>query len=395
MGYTAVKGGLDAILAAEALIARRDGRLTPAQVAGGARLLIDQVMGEGGLYAPELAALAIAQAEGDPIEAAFLLRAYRSTLPRLGYTLPADGRRMRVLRRISASFKEVPGGQVLGRTRDYTQRLLDVDAGPGAGGDPGSLSVFSEGEGEESGPTSPSLQPAIGTRNAELAPDPPEFPRVTDELRAEGLVRRPSSPAAEPFDITRAALRFPAPRSARLQALARGETGFMVAVAYSAMRGFGAAHPTPAELRHGELPVQVRHPLTGDAVSLGTISLTEVEMINHTSGGMGGPTIVTGAAGDEAPAARFDLGYGVAFGQHERKALAMGMLDLSLSIPGNSGPAADEEFVLYHCDALESSGFVEHVKLPHYVTFQSALDRVRFRRLAQLAQAGAERGGAA
>lgn len=377
MGYTAVKGGLDAILAAEALIARRDGRLTPAQVAGGARLLIDQVMGEGGLYAPELAALAIAQAEGDPIEAAFLLRAYRSTLPRLGYTLPADGRRMRVLRRISASFKEVPGGQVLGRTRDYTQRLLDVDAGPGAGA-----------QWPVAGDESPLPPDAADS-------DPPEFPRVTDELRAEGLVRRPSSPAAEPFDITRAALRFPAPRSARLQALARGETGFMVAVAYSAMRGFGAAHPTPAELRHGELPVQVRHPLTGDAVSLGTISLTEVEMINHTSGGMGGPTIVTGAGGDEAPAARFDLGYGVAFGQHERKALAMGMLDLSLSIPGNSGPAADEEFVLYHCDALESSGFVEHVKLPHYVTFQSALDRVRFRRLAQLAQAGAERGGAA
>lgn len=377
MGYTAVKGGLDAILAAEALIARRDGRLTPAQVAGGARLLIDQVMGEGGLYAPELAALAIAQAEGDPIEAAFLLRAYRSTLPRLGYTLPADGRRMRVLRRISASFKEAPGGQVLGRTRDYTQRLLDVDAGQVAG-----------------------AQWPVAGDESPLPPDaadsePPEFPRVTDELRAEGLVRRPSSPAAEPFDITRAALRFPAPRSARLQALARGETGFMVAVAYSAMRGFGAAHPTPAELRHGELPVQVRHPLTGDAVSLGTISLTEVEMINHTSGGMGGPTIVTGAGGDESPAARFDLGYGVAFGQHERKALAMGMLDLSLSIPGNSGPAADEEFVLYHCDALESSGFVEHVKLPHYVTFQSALDRVRFRRLAQLAQVGAERGGAA
>jgi alpha-D-ribose 1-methylphosphonate 5-triphosphate synthase subunit PhnI len=76
----------------------------------------------------------------------------------------------------------------------------------------------------------------------------------------------------------------------------------------------------------------------------------------------------------------------MAFGQHERKAIAMGIIDLSMSIPGNTGPAADEEFVLQHCDALESSGFVEHLKMPHYVTFQSALDRVRFRRLAQLAR---------
>ena len=68
-----------------------------------------------------------------------------------------------------------------------------------------------------------------------------------------------------------------------------------------------------------------------------------------------------------------------------RKAIAMAILDLALSIPGNEGPAADEEFVLQHCDALESSGFVEHLKLPHYVTFQSQLDRLRYSRLAKLA----------
>lgn len=357
MGYTAVKGGLDAILAAEALVAGRYDRLATGQVRRGLRLLVDQVMGEGGLYAEELAALAIAQAEGDPIEAAFLLRAYRSTLPRLGYTLPADGRRLRLWRRISATFKDLPGGQVLGRTRDYTQRLLEVD-----------------------GPYVPAV-PAAAL--AAAAPTPPDFPRMSDFLRDEGLVAPPANPATEPFDITRDAPRYPAPRSARLQALARGETGFLVAVAYSALRGYGAAHPPVGELRYGELPVQIRHPLTGDAVAIGALRLTEVEMPNHTSGGMGGPTIVNG---DGQPAAKFDLGYGMAFGQHERKAIAMGIIDLSMSIPGNTGPAADEEFVLQHCDALESSGFVEHLKMPHYVTFQSALDRVRFRRLAQLAR---------
>jgi alpha-D-ribose 1-methylphosphonate 5-triphosphate synthase subunit PhnI len=357
MGYTAVKGGLDAINAAEALIAGRSGRLDPAAVGAGARLLIDQVMGEAGLYAPELAALAIAQVEGDPIEAAFLLRAFRSTLPRLGYTLPADGRRMRVLRRISATFKEIPGGQLLGKTRDYTQRLLDLD-----------------------GRFAPP-QPPLLSDDAAL----PDFPSVVDTLRDEGMVPPQKPEGAEPFDITRDAMRFPAPRSARLQALARGETGFMVAVGYSAQRGLGAAHPVIAELRSGELPLQIRHPLTHDPVTLGAISLTEIETINHTSGGMGGPTI---SSGEDSHAERFDLGYGVSFGRHERKAIAMGIIDISMNIPGNGGPAADEEFVLLHCDALESSGFVEHIKLPHYVTFQSALDRVRFRRLSQLASTG-------
>lgn len=363
MGYTAVKGGLDAILAAEALISAGDGRLNAAQVGRGARLLIDQVMGEGGLYAPELAALAIAQAEGDPIEAAFLLRAYRSTLPRIGYTLPSDGRRMRVLRRISSTFKDIPGGQVLGRTRDYTQRLLDVDgrfAAKARAAAPPATAIGGEGW--------------------------PVFPSVVDALREEGLVRQTTDDPTEPADITRDALRFPAPRSARLQALARGETGFMVAIGYSAQRGLGAAHPTIAELRSGELPLQIRHPLTHDPVVLGAVSLVEVEMINHTAGGVGGATIV---GGEGESSERFDLGYGLAFGRNERKAIAMSIIDASMNIPGNSGPAADEEFVLSHCDALESSGFVEHLKLPHYVTFQSALDRVRFRRLAQLS---AERG---
>ena len=364
MGYTAVKGGLDAILAAEALIGGRAGRLDPAAVGRGARLLIDQVMGEGGLYAPELAALAIAQAEGDPIESAFLLRAYRSTLPRLGYTLPAEGRRMRILRRISSTFKDIPGGQVLGRTRDYTQRLLDVD------------STFAA-------PTT-----IAGNEDATW----PDFPSVVAALRDEGLIRPISDDPTEPADITRDALRFPAPRSARLQALARGETGFMVAIGYSAQRGLGGAHPTIAELRSGELPIQIQHPLTRDPVVLGMVGLTEVEMINHTAGGgMGGPATNDGTG--EA-SARFDLGYGIAFGRHERKAIAMSIIDASMNIPGGTGPATDEEFVLSHCDALESSGFVEHLKLPHYVTFQSALDRVRFRRLAQLAGSTAGRGGA-
>ena len=82
-------------------------------------------MAEGSLYDRELAALAVKQAQGDLIEAAFLLRAYRTTLPRFAHSRPVDTAAMLVRRRISAVFKDLPGGQVLGPTYDYTHRLLD------------------------------------------------------------------------------------------------------------------------------------------------------------------------------------------------------------------------------------------------------------------------------
>ena len=129
--YVAVKGGERAILNSYALLAQaRRGdasvpELTLDQIQQQLRLSVDRVMCEGSVYDPELAALAIKQAAGDLVEAIFLLRAYRATLPRLGYALPLDTADMRLWRRISATFKDLPGGQVLGPAYDYTQRLLD------------------------------------------------------------------------------------------------------------------------------------------------------------------------------------------------------------------------------------------------------------------------------
>jgi hypothetical protein len=80
-------------------------------------------MCEGSLYDAEFAALAITQARGDLIEAIFLLRAFRTTLPRLGYSEPMDTSAMRIRRRISATYKDLPGGQILGPTFDYTPRF--------------------------------------------------------------------------------------------------------------------------------------------------------------------------------------------------------------------------------------------------------------------------------
>ena len=55
----------------------------------------------------------------------FLIRAYRTTLPRFGVIAPGRHRGHGGDRRISATFKDLPGGQVLGPTFDYTHRLLD------------------------------------------------------------------------------------------------------------------------------------------------------------------------------------------------------------------------------------------------------------------------------
>ena len=129
--YVAVKGGEVAILNSYQLLAlQRRGdasqpELSVPQIRQQLKLAVDRVMTEGSVYDPELAALAIKQAAGDLVEAIFLLRAYRATLPRLGTTCPLDTSRMALDRRISATFKDLPGGQVLGPTYDYTQRLLD------------------------------------------------------------------------------------------------------------------------------------------------------------------------------------------------------------------------------------------------------------------------------
>ena len=197
--------------------------------------------------------------------------------------------------------------------------------------------------------------------------DIPKFSKVADLLREEELLEDASvDPDDEPFDITREAMRFPASRSACLQALARGETGAMLAFAYSSLRGYGSVHPTIAELRVGYVPLRIKHPYTGNAVSIGDVQVTECEGILSGVG----TTRIT----DEN---KFSLGYGLVFGHNEKKAISMSILDGTLAVSEPKSPAEDQEFVLYHIDGIDAMGFVEHLKLPHYVTFQSGLDRLR------------------
>ncbi|CAM5539477.1 Alpha-D-ribose 1-methylphosphonate 5-triphosphate synthase subunit PhnI [Thauera mechernichensis] len=356
MGYVAIKGGGRAIAGAEAAVealrCAEGEQGTPLRLSAieqQLRLLTSRVVSEGGLYHPRLAALAIKQMQGDTLEAAFALRAYRSTKPRLMDLPVQDTRHMRLIRRISSAFKDIPGGQMLGPTTDYALRLMRLDLANESAEDFRAVSRrFLDGVGD-----------------ADL---PDTFPKVVDALREEGLLPPLTRRAHAAFDITRDPLVFPVPRSAALATMARAETGSLLAIAYSNMRGYGDVHPTIAELRVGYVPVMLSHPVTGELIEAGEVLMTECEVV----------AMYEGDATDGPPT--FTLGYGACFGHNEVKAISMAILDRALQKGMRDGPAnpsEDPEFVLLHIDGVDSMGFASHYKMPHYVTFQSDMDRLR------------------
>ncbi len=355
--YVAVKGGETAILNSYKLLAEQrrgdnsQSELSVDQIRQQLKLAVDRVMTEGSVYDPELAALAIKQASGDLVEAMFLLRAYRATLPRLGHTCPLDTARMQLDRRISATFKDLPGGQVLGPTYDYTQRLLD-------------FTLMANAQ------ASIDTQAVAEPLRSELSMPPETVPRVVDLLNQEGLIETfsPSDDDPAPRDLTREPLRFPADRATRLQNIARGDEGFLLAMAYSTQRGYSHSHPFVGEVRLGQVAIELEPEELGFAISIGEMEITECEMVNQF-------------AGSKTEPPKFTRGYGLAFGHSERKAMAMSLVDRALRAEelgeAIESPAQMQEFVLSHSDSLEASGFVQHLKLPHYVDFQSELELVR------------------
>lgn len=346
--YVAVKGGEKAIHNSVKLLnaSRRGDTQVPelgvSQIDQQLHLAVAKVMNEGALYDPELASLAIKQASGDLLEACFLLRAYRSTLARVGYTQPIDTSSMKIRRRISATFKDLPGGQLLGATYDYTQRLLD-------------FSLLDQHQPEPL---------ALGDESQE------QVQSVLHVFNEENLLEEdlPLEGDPDPKDITREPIHFPADRPTRLQNLVRSDEGFLLGMAYSTQRGYGHTHPFAAEIRFGLVSVVIQPDELDFCIDIGDIEVTECQMINQFAGSKDIPP-------------QFTRGYGLVFGHQERKAMAMSLVDRSLRAKelGETveSPAQMEEFVLSHSDSLESSGFVQHLKLPHYVDFQSELELVR------------------
>ncbi len=354
MAYVAVSGGKEAIEESIKLLSYyrsgSESNLELDSIINSMSLLVDRVMSEAGLYNPNYAALALKQCEGSIEEAVFLLRAYRSTLSRSYDTLIVDTEKMRVLRRISAAFKDIKGGQILGGTYDYTYRLINFDI-----------------ENEDIN----DLNEEINQKINMVQPEPIEnYDRVSKSLKAEGLIKEYENDNTPPYDVTEEILEFPAPRSAKLQTLTRADAGFLSGLAYSSLRGFGQVHPTVGELRSGYIELEVPYLFDeNETIYIGEVMATEVECFVEAND-------ENDDYNDNSRKLRLDVGYGIVFGRNENKAIAMAIIDKELECEGNS-PTQDQEFVLMHGDSLEMNGFISHLKLPHYVTFQSKLDAVR------------------
>lgn len=337
MAYVATRGGERAIEQSERLFRAELGQIDAARVAEVKQALpylVDRVMGEASLYDEDLAALALAQTGGELFEAVLVLRAWRTTQPRLTVAAPIEQDDLFTHRRISAAFKDIPGGQVLGPTLDYSHRVLATDVLTGTPYDP------------------PAVEPAAD-------PAPAHQPSVSAWQAANDLVDLPKPDAATGEaipDLTREPLLFPSKRAHTLQSLARAETGGVLALGYAAMRGYGQAHPTVNELRLAEAEIVVKHP-NGTEFSAGRVKVSQAEVVSKKG-------------------ERLGLGFAATLGWNEVKCISAATLDLN-SKGAPKGSPTEEEFFLYHTEGVEASGFCIHFKLPHYVTFQSSLDAMR------------------
>lgn len=347
MAYVATRGGERAIEQAERLFREEIGPIDAARVAqirDGLPYLVDRVMGEASLYDADLAALALAQTGGEMFEAVLLLRAWRTTQPRLCVAAPVEQDRLFTHRRISAAFKDIPGGQVLGPTLDYAHRILATDVLRGT-------------------PFVPEpVQPAA-------TPAPAHQPSVSAWQAENDLLDLPSPDTTQGNDIpdlTREPLLFPAKRAHTLQSLARAETGGVLALGYAAMRGYGQAHPTVNEVRLAEAEMVVTHP-DGRRFSAGRVKVSQAEVVDKKG-------------------EKLSTGFAATLGWNEVKCIAAATLDLNAG-GAEKGVPTEEEFFLYHTEGVESSGFCIHFKLPHYVTFQSSLDAMRDARAKKAARA--------
>ena len=333
-------------------------RSTIDQIVEQLALAVDRVMAEGSLYDRELAALAIKQARGDLIEAIFLLRAYRTTLPRFGYSRPLDTAAMPSARRISATFKDLPGGQMLGPTFDYTHRLLDFE-------------LAAEGD------AAAARAAERRTRRRRRCRACSEHPRRRGPDRADGRTprrraRRPHPRAARLPGRPRPA---PAGAGARRRGLSAGARLFDAARLWP-HPSLRRRDPHRRGRRSSSTPEEL-----GFAVPLGTIRVTECQMVNQFKGSAKAPP-------------QFTRGYGLVFGQRERKAMAMALVDRALRADElgeerHRARAGRGVRPLALPTMSQATGFVEHLKLPHYVDFQAELDLLR--RCARTAS-GAERG---
>lgn len=333
MGYVAIKGGEEAIKNSLAFYDEEiNDNIKTSNIEDSLGYAVDKVMSEGSLYSKKLSSVAIKKSGGDLLNAAFSLRAHRSSCARVGVAKTIHTDKMRILRRISSAFKDIKGGQILGPSNDYEVKLILKKSNEKVLWDNYSKSDI----------------------HVESALKPLRDKNMVKLLNKDEKIS----------DITRVFPAPPYPRSAVMQIMSRGEGGSMLGFAYTSMRGYGDVHPTIGDLRIGSCDVNFTHPFTKKEVKIGEINATACE-------------VAASFEKDEDGETRLTTGFGFCFGFNETKVISMAILDASLynssHTIGQGGIADNFEMIVHHIDGVESMGFTNHYKLPHYVTFQADL----------------------
>lgn len=338
MSYTSYKEDASAVAAAQRLASERRKPGAPGDLAAQMPLLLDQIQGEAGLFAPALAERALNQTNGELGRAVGLLRAWGAVLPRLATpTLGEDD--VRVVRRLTPTFRNPEDGQYLGVSPDHAPRLLQTDDAP---------------EAEQTLVEQPAAEPT----DAPHTPQPLEFSRAVTDLEASGVIAHGTGAHS-------------GPRSALLAALAQGDTGALTTGAYAVMRTFGnQREPLIGELRTGYVPVQVIHPDLGIQITLGEVPVCTTELIVERR---------HAPDAQDSPVGRFYLGIGATIGHVERRSISAALLDATCHRDNveddvGLGMLADPELLTPMLDGAAACGQVEHLKLPHHVQFQSKLN---------------------
>lgn len=298
-------------------------------------MLEEQVCAEAGLWETGVARRAVHQARGDTSHAISMLRVWAATQPhvRASTVTPED---VVVVRRLSSAYPQIPGGQWLGFSPDLIPRQLD----------------WTESVQREE-PLTGEL-PTDGQRSD--APSRRQTPRVRDLISGVPLVGHRED--GEGPDPARTVLTPPYTRTARLAMLARGETGALVALAALILGRRQEA--VLVELTVCVVTVRVSHPRTSVACAVAELPVTEVEVVLDAN--------VNGAPG-------LALGWGASLGTVERRAISLALLDAAVQADGELAEplTLDDQTVIAVADGSATTGFVEHLRLPHYASFASYL----------------------
>lgn len=346
--YATLDASADAVAAARSLSDRQHPGVSVSAEIAALRVLTDQVCAEAGVWAPDAATRAIAQTAGDVARAVTLVRVWAATLPE-AHVDAFSGDDLLVTRRVSAAYHDVPAGQWLGSSDDFGSRLLAWE--------PTVMEPSPPPEDVDGRDTADRVAPpSSGT--AAATPRRSMVPRVASLLTDVPVVAPPAP--VDGVDPTRAPLTFPAERPALLAALARAETGALVALSALAL-----AHRREAVLTEASVlsaAVHMAHPRTGRRCRVARVPLCDAE-------------IVLDAESDGQAALR--VGYGASLGRLERRALSAALLDGVLGEDAAGHPTdvtLDAPTVAHGLDGQATSGFIDHLRLPHYASFASYLD---------------------